>query len=85
MPLNIKNERVTCLALEVASATGESLTDAVGKALQSRLEELHRQNRRVGLSYRLMELGRRTASHAPLEWLTRDFDNELYDERGLPR
>lgn len=85
MPLNIKNERVTRLAFEVAAATGGSLTDAVGKALESRLEELHRQNRRVGLSDRLMELGRRTASHAPVDWLKQDFDDELYDERGLPK
>ena len=42
MPLNLKNERVTRLALEAPAATGESLTDAVGKALESRLEELHR-------------------------------------------
>jgi hypothetical protein len=33
---------------------------------------------------RLMEIGRQCASHAPADWLTRDFDEELYDERGLP-
>ncbi len=85
MPLNIKNERVSRLALQVATETGESLTDAVGKALEARLEELHRQKGRAGLSDRLMELGRRTASHAPADWLARNFDDELYDERGLPK
>lgn len=62
MPLSIKTE------------TGESTTDAVGRALE-----------RAGLADRLMAMGRRTVAQAPADWLTRDLDHELYDDRGLPR
>ena len=85
MPLNIKNERVSHLATQVAAETGESITDAVGVALEERLKSLRRQKQREGLADRLMELGRRCASHAPAAWLTRNFDEELYDAQGLPR
>ena len=85
MPLNIKNERVSNLALELAAETGESITDAVGNAVEARLEELRRDRQREGMAKKLMEIGRRCASHAPADWLTRDFDQELYDEQGLPR
>jgi len=57
----------------------------VGTALEERLISLRRRKNRAGLAERLMELGRRCASHAPAEWLKRDFDQDLYDEQGLPR
>lgn len=81
MALNIKNERVSRLAQELAELSGESITDAVGCAIERRLAEL----RRKGLARRLMAIGRKCAEQAPAEWRTRDFDLELYDERGLPR
>ena len=85
MPLNIKNERVSQLAQELARETGESITEAVGQAIETRLQQLRRQSQRRGLAGRLMEIGKKCASQAPAEWLARDFDAELYDERGLPR
>lgn len=81
MALNIKNERVSQLAQELAELSGESITDAVGHAIERRLDEL----RRKGLANRLMAIGRKCAAQAPADWRTRDFDRELYDERGLPR
>jgi antitoxin VapB len=85
MPLNIKNERVSGLAQELAKETGESLTDAVGKAIEDRLAGLKRSARRHGLSDRMLAIGRSCASQAPKEWLTHDFEADLYDENGLPR
>ena len=85
MPINIKNERVSRLAAQLANETGESITDAVGKAIEERLAELSRSTRRRGLATRLMEIGRRSAEQAPKDWLTRDFDAEFYDENGLPK
>jgi len=85
MPLNIKDERVSRLAEELARTTGESITDAVGRAIEARLFEINRHSRRRGVAKRLMEIGRTCASEAPSGWLTRRFDDELYDERGLPR
>ncbi len=85
MPLNIKNEQVSRLAAELAAETGESLTDAVGKAVEEKLARLRRRSERHGLAARLMEIGRKCSSNAPEDWLRRDFDAELYDERGLPK
>ena len=85
MALNVKNERVSRLAQELAQLTGQSITDAVGSALEARLTELRRQNRRNHVARQLVALGKRCASQAPAEWRRRDFDAELYDERGLPR
>ena len=85
MLLNIKNERVTQLALAIAAETGESITDAVGRALQLRLGGLRCQKARLGVAKRLMELGRRCVDHAPSDWLTKDFKSEFYDDRELPR
>jgi len=85
MPRNIKNERVSNLAMKLAEETGASITDAVGTAVEARLQELHRERERVGLAEKLMEIGRHCAIHAPADWLTRDFDQELYGEKGLPQ
>lgn len=90
MPLNIKNEQVSTLAHRLAKATGESITDAVGKAIEERLTHVERRTQRKGLAERAMEIGRECAEIASKtpegrEWLVKDFDAELYDERGLPK
>jgi hypothetical protein len=58
MALNIKNERVSQLAAELAAETGASITDAVGAALESRLRQLRDRKERSGMARRLMEVGR---------------------------
>lgn len=50
-------------------------TDAAAVGLEQRLH----------LAERLMEVGKRCASHAPAAWLTRNFDEDRYDPQGLPR
>ena len=90
MPLNIKNDQVSQLANQLARETGESITEAVGKSIEARLSHLHRRAERQGLADKLSEIGRKVqqyASETPegREWLTRDFDAELFDEQGLPR
>ncbi len=85
MSLNIKNERVSALAAQVVALTGKSITDAVGEALEARLAELNPRKKKAGLAVRLMEIGRECTVRAPQDWLTHDFDDELYNEQGLPR
>ena len=90
MALNIKSNRVSQLANELAQETGETITEAVGKAVEERLAHLHRSAQRKGLAQRLMETGRKCKAQASQtvqgrEWLARDYDAELYDEHGLPR
>lgn len=83
MPLNIKNADVTRLANELARETGESITDAVGKAVEERLARVQRQ--RQGVYEKVMAIAHDFASRAPKEWLTWDYDADLYDEKGLPK
>jgi antitoxin VapB len=73
MPLNIKNAVVEEAARDVAALTGESLTEAVGVALQERLERL----RARGMAERIMEHAR---FMAPRLRNMADPDTLLYDE-----
>ena len=51
-------------------------------------EDNHKPDR-SGLAMKLTEIGRKVQEYASdtaegREWLKRNFDDELYDERGLP-
>lgn len=85
MALNIKNDRVSRLAHELASLTGDSITDSVGYAIEARLNELRREGDRRRVAQQLIAIGKRCAGEAPADWRTHDFDEELYNEQGLPR
>jgi antitoxin VapB len=87
MSLNIKNDHTHDLARELASLTGESLTEAVTVAVRERLERLRR---REGA-----DAGRLAAARAIAEDMARrlgpydpDVDPTAFlydDETGLPR
>jgi antitoxin VapB len=84
MPLSIKSIEVERLAREVAAKTGESLTGAIEKALQERLERLKQQRRSQILASQLEEILRRVDQLPVLD--TRTPDEILgYDDHGLPR
>jgi len=77
--LSIKSERADQLARDLASLTGESITDAVVAALEARLAVERRRRRRVDLS----DIVERFARLPVLD--RRDPDDILgYDEHGLP-
>lgn len=77
--LNIKDPEVYRLATELARRRGTTMTGAVRDALREALERSGRS--REGVAERLMEIARRSAAKdAP--FLT---DEDLYDERGLPK
>ena len=82
MALSIKSEEADRLARELAFSTGESLTEAVVKALAERLE---RERARRGPSMK-DGLRRLRADVAKLEVVdSRDPDSIIgYDDRGLP-
>jgi len=84
MPLSIKNDITERLARQVAEVTGESLTEAIQKALRERLDRLkHRRNSQI-LSSQLEEILRRVDQLPILD--SRTADEILgYDEHGLPR
>lgn len=86
--LNIKRPETYELAKKLAARTGESLTDAVTKALEERLARLD-EVRKADIEARIAavhEIARsfREAIGEPLPTL-RELDEEMYDEDGLPR
>jgi antitoxin VapB len=84
MSLNIKNREAHKLAQQLAKSTGETLTEAVTRALQERLDRIRR-DRGTGLADRLMRIGRDCAAHLKEPFRSIDHGDLLYDERGLPR
>jgi hypothetical protein len=46
---------------------------------------LNIENDRVSIAERLIAIGEACARVAPVEWRSRNFDDELYDEQGMPR
>jgi antitoxin VapB len=84
MPLSIKNDDTERLARQVAGATGESLTEAIHKALEERWRKLKTNRRRGVLTGQIEDLLRRVDSLATLD--SRPEDEILgYDEHGVPR
>ena len=84
MALSIKNEETERLARQVAGETGESLTEAIQKALQERWERLKSKRRSHILASQVEDLLRRVDALPTLD--SRPADEILgYDERGMPR
>ncbi|MGA2002074.1 MAG: type II toxin-antitoxin system VapB family antitoxin [Terriglobales bacterium] len=84
MPLSIKNETAERLARQVAEATGESITEAIQKALEERWARLGADRRRRLLASQIEDLLRRVDALPTLD--SRAPDEILgYDEHGLPR
>jgi antitoxin VapB len=85
MALSLKDAETDRLAREVAKLTGESLTEAVRKALAERLErEQRKRGRSKSLAERLDEIALRCA--ALPDYDTRTPDEIIgYDEYGVPR
>jgi antitoxin VapB len=83
MSMNIKNEAVHRRAQILARLAGESLTQAVDRAVSERLDRLRRARNREALTGRLLKIGQQIARMPRLD--TRAADEMLYDERGLPK
>ena len=84
MPLSIKNDATERLARQVADTTGESLTEAIQKALEERWARLAAKRRNRFLANQLTDLLRRVDALSILD--SRPADEILgYDEHGMPR
>ncbi len=84
MALSIKSIDVERMAREVAAKTGESITGAIQKALEERLERLKQEHRSSILISQLEEIVHRVDQLPVLD--SRTADEILgYDEKGLPR
>lgn len=83
MALSIKHPEADRLARELAAHTGESLTEAVMKALRERLRRERGRVRSPRLRDELTAIRKRCAALPVLD--TRSPDEVLgYDEHGLP-
>ena len=83
MPLNIKDPITEKSVWELAAITGETVTTAVRRAAEERLQRVRRDRSRRSLASELLEIGRRFAALPDLD--TRTADETLgYDEHGLP-
>ena len=83
MGLNIKNEDTHRRARELARLAGETMTQAVDRAIAERLERIRKTRNRDGLAERLLEIGRECARLPVLD--SRSLEEMLYDEHGLPK
>lgn len=84
MSLNIKDADTHRLARELADLTGETLTEAVRRALRERLDRVT-SNTREPLAERLLAIGRDCAAHMKEPWRSVDHGELLYDDLGLPK
>lgn len=87
MSLNIKNPETERLVRELAGRTGESVTQAVTRSVEERLNRLGTE-REVEVSQRLArltEVAHDAAQRWPADTATVDYVEVLYDDRGLPR
>ena len=84
MPLNIKDPATEKSVRELAALTGETVTTAVRRAAEERLQRVRRDRGGSSLAAELLEIGRRYAALPDFD--TRTADEILgYDEHGLPR
>ena len=84
MPLNIKDPAAEKFVRELAAAAGESVTTAVRRAAEERLQRVRRQQSGRSLAAEILEIGKRCAALPDLD--SRTADEILgYDEYGVPR
>ena len=84
MSLNIKNKQAHKLAGQLARLTGESMTEAVTKAVRERLDRVRGQ-RGSGRADRLLSIGRDCAAHLKEPFRSAAHGDLFYDEKGLPK
>jgi antitoxin VapB len=84
MPLNIKDPATEKFVRDLAAAAGETVTTAVRRAAEERLQRVRRQQSGRSLAAEILEIGRRCAALPDLGLRTPD---EIlgYDEHGRPR
>ncbi len=82
MPLSIRDKKTDHLARELAQVTGESITEAISKALEQRLDRIRNQNSLGKRKSEIEAITQRFRNNLTGSLLT---DDDLYDERGVPR
>jgi antitoxin VapB len=83
MALSIRNQRAEKLAREVAAESGETMTQAIIRALEERLERLRGRRRLPDTSREILKISKRCSALPDLD--PRSPDDILgYDSNGIP-
>ena len=85
MSLNIESDEILRLAEELASLTGETVSEAVTVALRERLERVRRERRVEERLQSMRAISQRTARMLRDGPSAVEHGDLLYDERGLPK
>ncbi len=99
MGLNIKNPDVESAIRKLAAHTGENLTDAVANAVREKLARVEEEAARNAPARTLEDLMERirplqdeyeayrraSGDTRNAEQIMKDFDDEFYDEDGVPK
>jgi antitoxin VapB len=83
MGMNIKSDDTHRRAKQLARITGETIAEAVDKAVTERLERLRRQRNRKALAAKLLKSGDQCSRLPVID--ERSAEEMLYDDSGLPR
>ncbi len=83
MSLNIKNEETHRHVRELAQLAGETMAEAVDRAVLERLARIRKKRNKARLVARLLEIGHECATLPVLD--KRSPEDMLYDRRGLPK
>jgi antitoxin VapB len=81
--LNIKKEQTHRRAKELARLAGESMTEAVDRAITERLERIRKKRNRKAVAEKLLAIGRACSALPVLD--KRSPEEMLYDKHGLPK
>ncbi len=84
MSFNVKKKETHQLARQLAKITGESMTEAVTKAIRERLDRV-RGVRKNDFADRLLQIGKDCAVHLREPFRSAAHGDLLYDDKGLPR
>ena len=85
MSLNIESDEILRLAEELASLTGETVSEAVTVALRERLERVRRERNVEERLQSMRAISQRTARMLRDGPSAVEHGDLLYDERGLPK
>lgn len=83
MSLNIKNEQTHERARQLSKLAGESMTEAVDRAIVERIDRIQRARNQKAISKRLLKIGQECAALPVLD--KRTPEEMLYDQDGLPK
>jgi antitoxin VapB len=85
MGLSIKNLQAEEDARALSRVTGESVTKAIAVAVHERLQRLTRQQTAEERLRHIQEIALDTASRWPEHLRNVNYDELLYNEKGVPR